>query len=40
MTATNESCNIAATKAIYAAIPAGDLQTALSHLDSDVRITY
>lgn len=40
MTATNEACNLAATKAIYAAVPVGDLQTALSHLDSDVRITY
>jgi len=35
-----ESRNIAATKAIYAAIPAGDLDTALSHLDPEVRITY
>lgn len=32
--------NIAATKAVYAAVPAGDLQTALAHLDPDVRITY
>ena len=35
-----ESRNIAATKAIYAAIPAGDLDTALSHLDPEIRITY
>ena len=39
MTAT-ESANIAATRAIYAAVPAGDLETALSHLDPDIRITY
>ncbi|UXA18968.1 nuclear transport factor 2 family protein [Mycobacterium sp. SMC-4] len=32
--------NIEATKAIYAAVPAGDLNTALRHLDPDVRITY
>ena len=36
----NEAANIAATKAIYAAVPAGDLQTALDLLDPDVRITY
>lgn len=36
----NESRNIVATKAIYAAVPAGDLQTALDHLDPEVRITY
>ncbi|BBY61452.1 nuclear transport factor 2 family protein [Mycolicibacterium sarraceniae] len=35
-----ESANVAATKAIYAAVPAGDLETALSHMDSEVRITY
>ncbi|WAC93919.1 nuclear transport factor 2 family protein [Mycobacterium sp. Aquia_213] len=40
MTTTIESRNIEATKAIYAAIPAGDLQTALSYLDPEVRITY
>lgn len=41
MTATvNELRNIEATKAVYAAIPAGDLETALHHLDPDVRITY
>lgn len=38
--AGNESRNIVATKAIYAAIPAGDLQTALDLLDPEVRITY
>jgi len=32
--------NIAATQSIYAAVPAGDLQTALDLLDPDVRITY
>ncbi len=40
MIATIESRNIEATKTIYAAVPAGDLQTALAHLDPDVRITY
>lgn len=39
-TAVSETRNIAATKAIYAAIPAGDLQTALDLLDPQVRITY
>ena len=39
-TATRESRNITATKAIYAAVPAGDLETALEHFDPDVRITY
>ena len=39
-TAISESRNVEATKAIYAAIPAGDLQTALDLLDPDVRITY
>ena len=38
--AVGESRNIVATKAIYAAIPAGDLQTALDLLDPEVRITY
>lgn len=38
--ATNELRNIEATKAIYAAVPAGDLQTALDLLDPDIRITY
>jgi ketosteroid isomerase-like protein len=36
----NEKRNIAATKAIYAAVPTGDLHTALANLDPDVRITY
>lgn len=40
MTAANESRNIEATRAIYAAVPAGDLDTALSFLDPEVRITY
>lgn len=40
MTTTIESRNIEATKAIYAAVPAGDLHAALQHLDPDVRITY
>ena len=35
-----ETANIAATEAIYAAVPAGDLETALSHLDPEIRITY
>lgn len=38
--AANELRNIETTKAIYAAVPAGDLQTALAHLDPEVRITY
>ncbi len=37
---TTESANIATTRAIYAAVPAGDLDTALRHLDPDIRITY
>ncbi|WP_431236575.1 nuclear transport factor 2 family protein [Mycolicibacterium aichiense] len=36
----SETPNIATTRAIYAAVPAGDLATALSHMDPDVRITY
>lgn len=41
MTATADQIrNIATTEAIYAAIPAGDLDTALAHLDPDVRVTY
>ncbi|WP_370330925.1 nuclear transport factor 2 family protein [Mycolicibacterium hippocampi] len=32
--------NIDATEAIYAAIPAGDLDGALVHLDPEIRITY
>ncbi|QLL05266.1 nuclear transport factor 2 family protein [Mycobacterium vicinigordonae] len=32
--------NIEATQAIYAAVPAGDLNTVLAHLDPEVRITY
>lgn len=39
-TVTDEARNIAATQAIYAAVPAGDLQTALDLLDPEVRITY
>ncbi len=39
-TATAEARNIEATKAIYAAIPAGDLDTALAFLDPGIRITY
>jgi len=39
MTAT-EARNIEATKAIYAAVPAGDLDTALAHMDPEIRITY
>lgn len=39
-TVSNETRNIEATKAIYAAVPAGDLQTALDLLDPEVRITY
>jgi ketosteroid isomerase-like protein len=35
-----EAHNIEATKAIYAAVPAGDLDTALQYMDPDVRITY
>jgi len=35
-----EARNIEATKAIYAAVPAGDLDTALQYMDPDVRITY
>lgn len=40
MTTGNEDRNIAATKAIYAAIPAGDVDTALALLDPEIRITY
>ncbi len=36
----NEGRNIAATEAIYRAVPMGDLPTVLAHLDSEVRITY
>ncbi|CAN5253706.1 hypothetical protein BH09ACT8_BH09ACT8_47800 [soil metagenome] len=35
-----EERNIATTKIVYAAIPRGDLETALSQMDPDVRITY
>ncbi|WP_176562185.1 nuclear transport factor 2 family protein [Mycolicibacterium palauense] len=35
-----EARNIAATEAIYAAVPAGDLDAALAHMDPQVRITY
>lgn len=37
---TTEARNIAATQAIYTAVPAGDLDTALAYLDPEVRITY
>jgi uncharacterized protein len=37
---TAEATNIAATQAIYAAIPAGDLDTAMALLDPQIRITY
>ena len=40
MNTADETRNIEATRAIYAAVPAGDLGTALSHLDPEVRITY
>jgi uncharacterized protein len=40
MTNTTEARNIATTQAIYTAVPAGDLQTALDLLDPEVRITY
>lgn len=40
MIAVNEMRNIEATKAVYAAVPAGDLETALNQLDPEVRITY
>lgn len=40
MTTGTRDRNIAATKAIYAAVPAGDLPTALRYLDPEVRITY
>ncbi|MCV7346238.1 nuclear transport factor 2 family protein [Mycolicibacterium rhodesiae] len=36
----SETTNIAVTRAVYAAVPAGDLATALSHMDPEVRITY
>lgn len=36
----NEARNIAATRAIYQAVPTGDLPTVLANLDSEVRITY
>ncbi len=39
-TIAEEARNIEATKAIYAAVPAGDLNAALQHMDPDVRITY
>lgn len=37
---TTEARNIAATQAVYTAVPAGDLDTALAYLDPEVRITY
>lgn len=40
MTTAIESRNIEATRAIYTAVPAGDVDTVLRHLDPDVRITY
>ena len=36
----SEQRNIANTRAIYTAVPAGDLETAVSLLDPEVRITY
>ncbi len=36
----SEHLNIENTKAIYAAVPAGDLDTAVSLLDPEIRITY
>lgn len=35
-----EERNIANTRAIYTAVPAGDLETAVSLLDTEIRITY
>ncbi|MCV7230104.1 nuclear transport factor 2 family protein [Mycolicibacterium komossense] len=35
-----EERNIAATKIVYAAIPRGDLDTAVRQMDPDIRITY
>ncbi|CAM3110210.1 polyketide cyclase [Mycobacterium intermedium] len=40
MTSSVVSRNIEATRAIYAAVPAGDVDTVLKHLDPEVRITY
>lgn len=40
MASTTEARNIAATQALYAAVPAGDRDTALTYLDPEVRITY
>ena len=40
MTTTIEATNIEATKAIYAAVPAGDLEGALALMDPEIRITY
>lgn len=40
VTTLAEARNIEATQSIYTAIPAGDLDAALAHLDPDVRITY
>lgn len=37
---TTEERNVETTKAIYAAIPAGDLEGALALLDPEIRITY
>lgn len=34
------SRNVAVTEAIYAAVPAGDLETAVGLLDPQIRITY
>ena len=36
----SEQRNIENTKAIYTAVPAGDLDTAVSLLDPEIRITY
>lgn len=35
-----ERLNIENTKAIYTAVPAGDLEAAMSRLDPEIRITY
>ena len=36
----SEHLNIENTQAIYTAVPAGDLDTAVSLLDPEIRITY
>ncbi|ULE35231.1 nuclear transport factor 2 family protein [Mycobacterium sp. IDR2000157661] len=40
MTTACATRNINATTAIYEAVPAGDLATALTYLDPEIRITY